>query len=971
MIGFRMTIQSTANCQTFNTYKKMRKYFFALGLALAALALPSCSQNEELDVTEVVKPSFEFFANIDTRTVNNGLSTAWAEGDELNVFHAVANETEYVKDDVFTLDDLATGLFKGNLKSELTAESYDWFALYPYSKYVSTPAATTSGYITVGGTTQTQNGNNSMAHLAGSACPLVGVAKGVAANVSPVFTMNHASSVVKFTVKNSLQEAITVSSVALTAPTEIVGTFYVNFVDYPAITYTGSGANYVSNVATLNVNEGAAIAPGATAEFYVAIKPFTLEAGDEITVSVTASAGENSGVDEAVVSLDDDAVFNAGHIKNINVNFDTELAPEVALELPFSETFETNQGDFTIDNVNIGTLSYVWNYDPYKYMKASAYLNSKTYAAESWLVSPLIAISAETNGAPILTFDNAINKGTAATALTLKVLADGEWSDVAIPNRGTGTSWTWVSSGDIDLSAYKGKNIKFAFVYKSTESEAATVEIKNVKLEAKKFSQTIAFAEPSYSFTIGDTFEGQQVTGAKTTVTYASDNADVAAVDAATGAVTLGSVAGTATITATAAEDATYSSATASYTITLVEAGLEFKTVTFVFNQKSGSSAETITRHEDYITCVVARADASNNPNEYSDGSHLRFMGKNTMTLSGATIREVLFTFTGSSYVKDISASVGTIAKGTTASVWTGESTEVVFTNTESGQARIISVEVKYTVADDAVMKSEQTLSFAEAAYTAVFGEEFTAPTVSGAQTAVTYASGNTDVATVDETTGAVTLVGAGSTTITATAAESDLYYSATASYTLTVSEPVVTPPAGDDQTPGKGTILWSDDFASYGSTNTSFASNNAISGYTYDGRKGYGDNATSVTLTADASNNVRCTTTSGANCTSGHLWFNKNVNGTLTTSAIKLYGATSLTFSHSQGTNGSSCTSEYSTDGGSTWTQLGTQSGAIETKSYNFTVAEGTESIVIRLSHPATNSKNTRVDNLKLVVAE
>ena len=977
MIGFRMAIQSTANCQTFNTYKKMRKYFFALGLALAALALPSCSQNEELDVTEVVKPSFELFANIDTRTVNNGLSTAWAEGDELNVFHAVANEAEYVNDNAFTLDDLATGLFKGELKSELTAESYDWFALYPYSKYVSTPAATDAGYITVGGTTQTQNGNNSMAHLAGNACPLVGVAKGVAANVSPVFTMNHASSVVKFTVKNSLQEAITVSSVALTAPQEIVGTFYVNFVDYPAITYTGSGANYVSNVATLNVNEGAAIAPGATAEFYVAIKPFTLEAGDEITVSVTASAGENSGVDEAVVSLDDDAVFNAGHIKNINVNFDTELAPEVALELPFSETFEKSQGDFTIEDIELGSLTYVWGHDAnYKCMKASGYKGGAV-AAKSKLVSPLIAIPAETEGTPILTFDHAIGYGneTTVSELTLWVKTKTtEWTEVTIPTYPTISSSfsPFVSSGDIDLSAYKGENIYIAFEYSSTTAKASTWEIKNVKLEAKKFSQTIAFAEPSYSFTIGDTFEGQQVTGAKTTVTYASDNADVAAVDAATGAVTLGSVAGTATITATAAEDATYSSATASYTITLVEAGLEFKTATFVFNQKSGNSAETITRHEDYITCVVAKADAANNPNEYSDGSHLRFMGKNTMTLSGATIREVLFTFTGTSYAKEISASVGTIVKGATSSVWTGENTEVVFTNTESSQARIISVEVKYTVADDAVMKSEQTLSFAEAAYTAVFGEEFTAPTVEGAQTTVTYTSSNTEVATVDETTGAVTLVAAGSTTITATAAESDLYYSATASYTLTVSEPVVTPPAGDgDQTPGKGTVLWSDDFASYGATSTTFASNKTISAYTYDGRKGYGDNATSVTLTADASNNVRCTTSSGGNCTSGHLWFNKSVNGTLTTSAIKLYGATSLTFSHSQGTSGSSCTSEYSTDGGSTWTQLGTQSGAIETKSYNFTVAEGTESIVIRLSHPATNAKNTRVDNLKLVVAE
>ncbi len=57
----------------------------------------------------------------------------------------------------------------------------------------------------------------------------------------------------------------------------------------------------------------------------------------------------------------------------------------------------------------------------------------------------------------------------------------------------------------------------------------------------------------------------------------------------------------------------------------------------------------------------------------------------------------------------------------------------------------------------------------------------------------VTYTSSNTDVATVDEDTGEYTIVGAGTTTITATLAEGDpLYEPASASYTLNVKKKLI-----------------------------------------------------------------------------------------------------------------------------------------------------------------------------------
>ena len=919
MIGFRMAIQSTANCQTFNTYKKMRKYFFALGLALAALALPSCSQNEELDVTEVVKPSFELFANIDTRTVNNGLSTAWAEGDKLNVFHAVANEAEYVNDNAFTLDleNIATGRFEGSLKEELTAaESYDWFALYPYSSYVSTPAATTSGYITVGGKTQTQNGNNSMVHLAGNACPLVGVAKGVAANVSPVFTMNHASSVVKFTVKNSLEEDIKVESIYFTAPQEIVGTFYVNFVDYPAITYTGSGANFVSNVATLNVTDGAAIAPGATAEFYVAIKPFTLEAGDELNIKVSASVGEDNVVDEAVVSLDDDAVFNAGHIKNVNVNFDTKTVAVIE-KLTVAE-FLAKEVDATVWYELTGVISNIANtqYGNFDLVDETG----------SVLVYGLTATQVASNDKSFATLG--LKEGDVVTLM--------------------GTRAVYGTTQQVGGPAYYVSHVA------SAAAPTITCDKNTVTITAEG--------------TVYYTTNGEEPTTASTV--YSAPFAITESCTVKAIAVVEGKAQSAVAVKACAYHDPNSNEPV-------------YKTATISFADKTNRTSYTNTQQiwqQNGVTVTNDKSASTTNVGDYANPARFYKGSEIIVSTKLGNITSIEFNCNNNEYSTALASSitsgdtVSTNEKVTTVTL--SDPTDSYKIASLSAKVFIDSITITYIVGEggeDVVVKQNQALSFAKESYSVVLGEEFTAPTVEGAKTTVTYTSSNTEAATVNESTGAVTIVGVGTTTITATAAESDEYYGATASYTITVTAPT-TPDQGDDNTSEgdsvtAGTTLWSENFGSYGANTTTFADNKAISGYDYSGRSGYGDNATAVTLTADASNNVRCTTSSGTNCTSGHLWFNKSVDGSLTTSAIKLYGATSLTFSHSQGTGSSLCVSEYSTDGGSTWTKLGENSGSIAKKEYNFTVPAGTESIQIRLSHPASNAKNTRVDNLTLSV--
>ena len=94
--------------------------------------------------------------------------------------------------------------------------------------------------------------------------------------------------------------------------------------------------------------------------------------------------------------------------------------------------------------------------------------------------------------------------------------------------------------------------------------------------------------------------------------------------------------------------------------------------------------------------------------------------------------------------------------------------------------------------------KPEPTLAFSRYDYdfednyefSNTYGEQFDKPElkVTGGEFQVTYSSSNTNVATVDSSTGEVTIKSAGKTTITATVEETDEHFGATRSYQLRVT---------------------------------------------------------------------------------------------------------------------------------------------------------------------------------------
>lgn len=94
------------------------------------------------------------------------------------------------------------------------------------------------------------------------------------------------------------------------------------------------------------------------------------------------------------------------------------------------------------------------------------------------------------------------------------------------------------------------------------------------------------------------------------------------------------------------------------------------------------------------------------------------------------------------------------------------------------------------TASYEIIVKGAPSLSFPQTSYTVEMGDAFSEPTLQGLPTGVTakYSSSNADVATVDESTGKVQIVGVGTTTIKAVSEAKDVYEAAEASYVLTVN---------------------------------------------------------------------------------------------------------------------------------------------------------------------------------------
>lgn len=350
--------------------------------------------------------------------------------------------------------------------------------------------------------------------------------------------------------------------------------------------------------------------------------------------------------------------FNRSAQRSINVNLVNAVIKEGvdldAKALPYEEKFDVGMGEFTVEDITNPDGVTVWSHSNQNgsYMKATAYINSQRYETESMLVSPWIDLT--TVQSATISFDHAVNytsnMSDKSAYLSLWTMSDEQganWQKLTIPNYGAGNSWSLVASGDIDLSAYCGKNVKIAFKYISggTKDDTATWEIKNFKVDKVKSEAGLAYAIAEYTANVGEDFTAPTLTNPNNlTVTYSSSNENVALVDEATGEIVIGE-AGVAVITASFAGNDDYYEGSASYTIKVTDPNQTTITdvITLATTGVSGTSYSAWTGKTSLSDAVYAGNSAGGN-----NAIQLRSSNSNSgivTTASGGYAKQITLTW--------------------------------------------------------------------------------------------------------------------------------------------------------------------------------------------------------------------------------------------------------------------------------------------------------------------------------------
>ena len=460
--------------------------------ALSTLALVSCTNNDD-NSEWYGSEGIVFTTAIQSRVSGN----TWNANDEVGIYMmnaggtidaATAQNKKYIAQTNGTLTAAS-----GNGIYLPESGSVDFIAYYPYTTSVS------GNKIAVNVSDQSNPAAIDLIYSNGT--------KGVAATTSSNISLTFTHKLSKMTINVSKDATIeTLNGLTI----DMNGISTEGEFNLGNGTLTATAGTNQKDVA-MNVNaEGttatAIILPTAastdqtavTLKFNLAGKSYTytltdasiFEEGKNVTFNANLSINNGKPVVTVGTATIEDWTEKPGG--DINVDFEGEVQPGKETVV-LDESFATGQGNFTIKDKQLPEGgSYVWKHDagtttggtPYYYMKASAFI-SGAKASESWLISPEVDLSTATTAT--LSFMHIINHaGDMKTQQTLWVTETSteNWQQVAIPNYPAGNNWDKVSSGNIDLSAYTGKKIKFAFKYVSTTAAAATWEVYDVKVIA-------------------------------------------------------------------------------------------------------------------------------------------------------------------------------------------------------------------------------------------------------------------------------------------------------------------------------------------------------------------------------------------------------------------------------------------------------------------------------------------------------
>lgn len=242
-----------------------------------------------------------------------------------------------------------------------------------------------------------------------------------------------------------------------------------------------------------------------------------------LTVGEKAVYGTDGATKAGQFNFDNITIFTNGEGGGEEGGGETPDEPEVPGVL-WSESFGSSIGTFTIeDKSKDEALRNVWAFASGYGMKAAGYANKTNYAAESWLVSPVLDLTNATDCS--IAFQQAANffqnqdNLKAAVSVKAKAAGDADWTTLDVTPWPEGTSWTFIPS-TADLKAFDGKKVQIAFVYTSTSEVAGTWEVKDLQVLGKGSAVVPEPEVPNYTSVADLVAAATAATADKVDVTY-------------------------------------------------------------------------------------------------------------------------------------------------------------------------------------------------------------------------------------------------------------------------------------------------------------------------------------------------------------------------------------------------------------------------------------------------------------------
>lgn len=365
---------------------------------------------------------------------------------------------------------------------------------------------------------------------------------------------------------------------------------------------------------------------------------------------------------------------------------------------------------------------------------------------------------------------------TAINANYATALQTSKWTNATAKIDGTTVTVTPIDGTEPIIAAIGGTTGHTSVVVTYEVNGGPTLKPAELSFETTEF--TVA---PNADFTAPTLVNPNNLT-----VTYSSNNEDIAVVDENTGEVVIGEDEGTVTITASFAGNDEYKPGSASYTITVKDPNAKgsennpysvAEALAVIDGLADGAKTPTNVYIKGIISEIVEVSPFNESTNTgYGNATYWLSDDGTTngvQAFRGFYIDNAKFTATDQIQVGDEVVVVGQLQRYVKNGTMTPEVAQnnYIYSIVKSG-------------------KPSAELAFEPTEISVELGDDFTEPKLNNPYgVAVTYSSSNTDVAEV-AADGKLSIYGAGTATITATFAGNDSYAAGEASYTITVVDP-------------------------------------------------------------------------------------------------------------------------------------------------------------------------------------